>query len=447
MRRCKYFKNNNKTKKLTIFKKNQIIIDNNKNTISLLGKINENNQIIQKRLLKENDKVFHQNIFFYKNNLLNSGKICKVFLGGCNNRKEFMAIKVINYSNNKEFDNHLEEKSHLVALKDKSNFPQMYDWDFSDKYIFIAESLMGPSLEELIDLCNNEIDINSAINIAIDLIEQIEVLHNSNILHCDIKSTNICYGNLSCEKDNMIRKLSFIDFGNSLSFKVKNKIIKKSNNNKPLCTREYASMNVLNGETNCRRDDLESIMLVVIKAYTKKLPWEKLDEYGLFIPFVEINNNDKSKINIKNLNIIRTQFKNIYNKIINHERLIYDELIFLHKNLTVEQKCAGLPEDFITIYKIINKLNYKDKPNYGLIQEILKNAKLKILKKENNYSEKYINHNDNTFEIKFLWEKLLYDVVYNKDYIINEKTKIKLEQIINKYCLNLKEYVSKIFNK
>lgn len=139
---------------------------------------------------------------------------------------------------------------------------------FFNKYLFIAES-MGPSLNELVEFYDNEIDIISTINIAINLIEKIRIIQ-----HSDITCSNICYANNFSKKNSMIRKLCIIDFGNSITFKEKNKFAHELNDAKPLCTREYASLNVLIGTTSSRRDDLESILLVIIKTYTKKLPWE-----------------------------------------------------------------------------------------------------------------------------------------------------------------------------
>ena len=48
-------------------------------------------------------------------------------------------------------------------------------------------------------------------------------------------------------------------------------------NNKNICTREYSSLDALRGYTYSRKDDIESILYVIIKIYTNKLPWNKLD--------------------------------------------------------------------------------------------------------------------------------------------------------------------------
>ena len=78
---------------------------------------------------------------------------------------------------------------------------------------------MGITLKDLVKLSNKEINIITAINVGIDLVNQIQIIHDSNILHCGIKDSNICYGNLSLEGKYFNRTMGYLDFGNSLIFK------------------------------------------------------------------------------------------------------------------------------------------------------------------------------------------------------------------------------------
>ena len=138
-------------------------------------------------------------------------------------------------------------------------------------------SLMGPSLYDLIKEYNISIDLFSLYNIAIDLISQLEVIPESKLLHGDIKEKNICYGNLSNLGCTHKRKIGFLDFGNSMIYKMNNKIIDFQKNNKNVCTREYSSLEALNGNTFSRKDDLESVLYFLIKIYSKNLSWNKLE--------------------------------------------------------------------------------------------------------------------------------------------------------------------------
>lgn len=281
IKRCKAKKSKNEPK-YNILNNLQINNDKSENVSKIKFNISDNmNNVIKKTLLKDNNKVYIGNIYFYKNKPIGKGAFCNVYLGSCNNLEDILAIKIIELDNEDEFNNYFEEKGHLISLKNKGNFPVLYDWYYDGYYLYFAESLMGPSLKELIHLCCKQIDIISVIHIAIDLISQIEIIHDANILHGDIKLTNVCYGNLSKFGDKYCRTIGYIDFGNSMIFKSKNKIIKMENNVKSPCTREYSSLNLLNGITMSRRDDLESIFYLIIKIYTGKLPWEKIINYKL----------------------------------------------------------------------------------------------------------------------------------------------------------------------
>lgn len=99
----------------------------------------KNNSIFKITLLKELDKVYSGNIFFYKNRLINEGHFGKVFLGGCKNSKDVLAIKVIKADNIDKYNRLLEEKTFLVSLRNKKNSAILYDWKWGSNFIMFAE--------------------------------------------------------------------------------------------------------------------------------------------------------------------------------------------------------------------------------------------------------------------------------------------------------------------
>lgn len=82
-------------------------------------------------------------------------------------------------------------------------------------------------------------------------------MHDFNIIQGDIKPTNICYGNLGFLGRAYFRNISIIDFSNASEYKRKNKIMNLTFDNKPCCTREKSSLNVLERKTISREDELE----------------------------------------------------------------------------------------------------------------------------------------------------------------------------------------------
>lgn len=406
----------------------------------------EKNYIFKKYLLKTTEKIIINNIFFYKNKMIGYGEFNKVFLGGISNDNEIMAVKILksNYKyNNRNFN---EEKNILVLIKNKGNFPEIYDWTYNEEFIFIIESLMGPTLKDLINVCGGTIDLISLYNISIDLINQVKILHESNILHGDIKPSNICYGNLSQKGKTFKRTIGFLDFGNSLIFKYKNKIRNLTYNNKNICTREYSSLDALRGYTYSRKDDIESILYVIIKIYTNKLPWNKLDnllEYftGLVNENKYINNNKNKKLYEK-INILKTiQTKNKCN-----ERLSIEEHIFLRENLSSEEICSGLPDEFLNIYKLVNNTKYKERPKYEEIINILENGKKKALTKFGSDYRCFELENGNIIQTKFKWEKIIYNLANKKWNQEDNESIEKMNEIIQNFCIDINQYCDYIFN-
>lgn len=110
----------------------------------------------------------------------------------------------------------------------------------------------------------------------------------------------------------------------------------------------------------------------------------KLDEYDVYIPFIANGKKTINDFNISNLKELRNIYLWKFIKKKSDERLSYKDLIFLHKNISISQKCSGLPEEFIEIYKQVLKLDYKDKQNYNSILYILYKAKSIIINSHNN---------------------------------------------------------------
>lgn len=121
----------------------------------------------------------------------------------------------------------------------------MFDYSINSNHLYIAQSFMDQTLNDLMELRDNQIDIISTINISIELIKQIQIIHDLNLVHGDIKEANLCYENLTSSNIANYKNMGFIDFSSSQIFKNKNKIIDLDFGQKSICTREYASLGYL----------------------------------------------------------------------------------------------------------------------------------------------------------------------------------------------------------
>lgn len=98
-------------------------------------------------------------------------------------------------------------------------------------------------------------------------------MHNLGFVHNDLKLDNILIGN----KDSS--KIHLIDFGLSQSFYDPNgKHIEKMNLDKFSGNFMFASLNSCRGNNKSRRDDVQSIMLIMIFLLNEnKLPWSNFN--------------------------------------------------------------------------------------------------------------------------------------------------------------------------
>ena len=125
------------------------------------------------------------------------------------NIKKPCAIKIALEDNDKELK---KESKFLEEFFDIGFLPRLLSFEESEELSpYLSEELMGPNLQKLYEYCDEKIDIKTMCNIGIDLLSSINAIHKKNILHCDIKPTNICWNimdNYEIHPD-----LVIIDFG------------------------------------------------------------------------------------------------------------------------------------------------------------------------------------------------------------------------------------------
>jgi hypothetical protein len=107
-----------------------------------------------------------------------------------------------------------------------------------------------------------------------------------------------------------------------------------SRNNGFVGTAQYVSVNAHLGDQQSRRDDLESVMYLLIRFLRGKLPWS-----GIHEP----------------------------NREARHDR-IADQKI----RTTLDALCVAIPREFREIIGEIRKLGFDNKPGYAKIRELLR---------------------------------------------------------------------------
>ena len=74
---------------------------------------------------------------------------------------------------------------------------------------------MGFSLKQFYDLCFKKFCLLTVMNIGINIIKNLEILHGSEFVHRDLKPDNLAFGPLCPENYDYRNDIGILDFGNA----------------------------------------------------------------------------------------------------------------------------------------------------------------------------------------------------------------------------------------
>lgn len=346
----------------------------------------------------EGDKILKDslinNLLFNKYLILKNlgkGSFGKIYLCKDITTNKLYAAK-IEYKN---ISANLLENEYLImrALNNDDNIvniPTVIKYGFNDIYNILIMKLLGKSLEQIFEgvLKKQKMSLRCICNLAIQMISILENIHNKNIIHRDIKPSNFLLNN-----DINNNEIYLIDFGLSKKYRESNNsnhyILKKSK--KLTGTARFASVNAMEGITQSRRDDLESLGYVLIYFLKGKLPWQN--------------------IMIKN----------------KEER--YNKIKEIKKNIKYNELCKECPNEFMEYIKYIKSLQYEEEPNYNFLKDLFKNA---------------LGKSGFQFDYFYDWDKSDSIIRINNEYILENNLN---DEEDNKLNLPLDKIVYKPKNK
>ena len=212
-------------------------------------------------------------------------------------------------------------------LKNNNGFPLLKYYESNETETYLMITLLNKNLEEIKNIYKT-LSLYSVLKIGVQIINIIKTIHNIFIIHRDIKPQNFMIG--FNEKEKIIH---LIDFGFSKKYiNIENgKHIELRKNKETIVgTLNFVSSHIINGIEPSRRDDIISIIYVLIYLYIDDYIW-----------------ND---INTKYINDKVFQIQILYEKLI-------------------------IPEVFIKLLNYSYELNFDEQPNYDLLILMLQDNK------------------------------------------------------------------------
>ena len=414
---------NSPTKNIINFKTTPIKSEfNNKNLITKINELknaeknnknNLNNEMSEKQKQnspKDQNKSIFGQFICSNDDKIGSGSFGEVLYGINKNSHKEVAVKILNPDTSQ--DNIRREITFTELLHGVQGFPSLYYTGVHEKKNIIVESLLGPSLDKLFKFCGRIFPLKTVCLIGLEMVKRLEAMHDKGIIHRDLKPNNLTWGNFNSSYKNIltnninnnndkldINTIYLIDFGLSCSFwenKITQKHYKYATGLNFVGTLRYASLNSHNGIKQSRRDDLESMIYILIYFLKGKLPWQD----------------------------IRAKNKEERYKIIQQKK----------SKISVDSLCQDLPGEFADLLKYVKMMKFDARPVYYKFYFNFQN----IINKLNSELIQERNYN-------YIWEKILVDCI-NKDDEPNARGIIQEAEktIFKGYPINLKSFINYI---
>lgn len=227
------------------------------------------------------------------------------------------------------------EAAALRRLANAPGFPRFHSL-FNAKvsgrrHTVMAMESLGNSLETLWIACGRRFSLKTIVQIGIQVIERLRVIHDASLLHRDVKPANFVIGDDEAT-------VYAIDFGLAKRYRdpVTHVHIPFREKKHMLGTPRYVSINTHLGIEQSRRDDLESVGYMLVQLYQGRLPWQ----------------------GAKGVTTAEKYAKILEGKL----------------NTMVDVLCAGMPAEFVRYFEYVRSLRFSSKPDYDYIIGLLRAA-------------------------------------------------------------------------
>ncbi|EAU88797.2 CK1/CK1/CK1-G protein kinase [Coprinopsis cinerea okayama7 len=231
-----------------------------------------------------------------------------------------------------------------------TGIPQIYHFGQEGLHNILVIDLLGPSLEDLFDMCGRKFSIKTVCMAAKQMITRVQTIHEKNLIYRDIKPDNFLIGRPGTKGANVIH---VVDFGMAKQYRdPKTKQHIPYRERKSLSgTARYMSINTHLGREQSRRDDLEALGHVFMYFLRGSLPWQGL----------------KAATNKQK----------------------YEKIGEKKQTTPIKELCEGFPEEFGIYLNYVRKLGFEETPDYDFLRELF----TKVLKSNGDVEDNVFDWN------------------------------------------------------
>lgn len=227
-----------------------------------------------------------------------------------------------------------EYRSYRI-LNDVPGVPKAYFFGQEGVHNILVIDLLGPSLEDLFDWCGRRFSVKTVVQVAKQMIQRVQGIHEQNLIYRDVKPDNFLIGKPDTPEANQVY---VVDFGMAKQYRdPKTKSHIPYREKKALSgTARYMSINTHLGREQLRRDDLESLGHVFMYFLRGLLPWQ-----GLKAP------TNKQK---------------------------YERIGMKKQSTLVNDLCQGFPIQFAQYLTYVRNLKFDEEPDYDYLVGLMEKA-------------------------------------------------------------------------
>eukprot|EP00929_Paragymnodinium_shiwhaense_P000159 TRINITY_DN1003_c0_g2_i1.p1 TRINITY_DN1003_c0_g2~~TRINITY_DN1003_c0_g2_i1.p1 ORF type:complete len:395 (-),score=71.22 TRINITY_DN1003_c0_g2_i1:54-1238(-) len=260
---------------------------------------------------------------------LGSGSFGEIYFAVNTQTGEELAVKLENVKT--KHPQLMYEAKLLKHLQGSPGVANVHYCDTEGDYNVMVMDLLGPSLEDLFNICHRKFSRKTVLMIVDQMLYRVEYLHSKNFIHRDIKPDNFLIGH--GKKSNI---LYMIDFGLAKKYRDPrtNQHIAYRENKSLTGTARYASINAQLGIEQSRRDDLEAIGYVLMYFNRGQLPWQG---------FQASTKEEK-----------------------------YHKIMECKRSTPVDTLCKGYPAVFPSYLNYCRALRFEDRPDYAYLRRLFK---------------------------------------------------------------------------